>query len=204
VGNVYLLYLATSAPGNNPSPFPFTLSAPGSTNNPWTPAGIVTLGGNGLKSDATGFRAQNFAYTPFGHPGTYGPTIVSTATLATTSSGADIFLGDLVSTGANAGAMIAAWITATSCIFGTMNPGGTFTSLSTATTITHGATDLFAATVGISGGTATLTLTQNGTPVTFSANTTTTYATESSIISGCAFLPNASNGTYLSQFTSNV
>lgn len=182
----------------------FTLNAPGTTNNPWTPANIITPTG-GLKSDSTGFRCVDSpGGTPgsFAHNANYGPIIEATFTLATAGAPADDLMGGaLVRSGANAGALIGVWIESTVVAMGTLNPAGTFTSASSAVTITRALSDVWDVTVSIAGGTATVACKQNGTPITFNVSTTTTYATETSLAAGGNFSPFDNNTLYLSQFT---
>lgn len=182
----------------------FTLNAPGTTNNPFTPANIITPTG-GLKSDATGIRCVDSPPgTPasFAHNVNYGSLIESTFTLATAGAAADDLMGGaVVRSGANAGALIGVWIESASVSAGTLNPAGTFTSVSTSVTITRAASDVWDVTVSISGGTATITCKQNGTPITFNINTTTLYTGEASLAAGGNFSPFDNNTLYLSQFT---
>lgn len=178
----------------------FTLSAPGTTNNPWNPGSIIKPLGN-IKSDTNGWRAQtNTVVSPFGHDATYASPIIATATIAATSGADDIFLGALVRTGANAGGMIGVYITGTTVAAGSLSVAGGLT-VGTAAASTRTIADVYAVTVSISGGTATITLTKNGSPISLTGNTTTTFATETTLAAGAAFYPFNSNLTYLSQFT---
>ena len=180
----------------------FTLNNPGTVNNPWTPASVIIPVG-AIQSDAQGWRPTTFATSTFAHNATYGATITTTATIATTSSGDDIVVGAVVRTGTNAGAEEGVWITGTNAICGTMNPGGTVTTVTSGALNTPRAiSDVYSVTVAISSGTATITALQNGVALTFGgACTTATYATEASLAAGVAMLPNNNNGTRLSQFT---
>jgi hypothetical protein len=184
----------------------FTLNAPGTTNNPWTPANVI-IPASTISSNATGFHAGvNGTNVTFAHNATYGTSITSTVTLATAgATGDDIIAGAGVRSGANAGAMIGViFYSAASgggCRVCTSTGAGTVTTISGPATYTRTLGDVLSVTVAISGGTATVTASANGTALVFSVNTTTTYATESSLAAGAQFQPQDVNGLYLSQFT---
>lgn len=180
----------------------FILNAPGTTNNPWTPANVI-IPASTIKSDSTGFRAGvNGTDVTFAHNASYGSTITSTVTLATTgSSSDDIIVGAAVRSGANAGGIIGVFFGVTGCDICTATGAGVVTSISTATAITRASGDVLSVTVSISGGTATVSALHNGTPLTFNVNTTTTYAGESSLAAGAQFQPQNTDSLYLSQFT---
>jgi hypothetical protein len=187
----------------------FTLNAPGTTNNPWTPANVLTpvAATFGIKSDATGFRSIAAGdFSEFAHNATYGLTIVATGTViaGATSNGDEIWLGAVVRTGGNAGAgigvIIGAFGATTATWTGLGGLGGS-TNISSGTSITRANNDVWAVTVAISGGTATITCTQNGGAVTFSANTTTNFTGEASLAAGAAFNAQNNDSLYLSQFT---
>jgi hypothetical protein len=180
----------------------FTLNAPGTTNNPWTPSNVI-IPVSTLRSDATGFRAGvNGTDATFAHNARYGSIITTTVTLATVgSSFDDIIVGAAVRSGANAGAIIGVAFHSAECRTCTATGAGVVTSLSTATTFTRALGDVLSVTVSISGGVATITAKQNGTTLTFNVNTTSTYASESSLAAGAQFVPQNSDSLYLSQFT---
>lgn len=181
----------------------FTLNAPGTTNNPWTPANLI-IPASTIKSDATGFRASAAGTdATFAHNVAYGSTIEATATLATTGSSADdVILGAAVRSGANAGGIIGVIFGLTIVQIVTATGAGVVTGISTAVAITRAAADLLDVTVSISGGVATISAKQNGTPISFTGGTTTsTFATEGTLAAGAQFSPQNSNTLYLSQFT---
>jgi len=180
----------------------FILNAPGTTNNPWTPANVI-IPASTIKSDATGFRAGvNGTDVTFAHNASYGSTITSTVTLATTgTSSDDVIVGAAVRTGANAGGIIGVFFGVSGCNVCTATGAGVPTFISTSTAMTRALGDVLSATVSISGGTATVTALHNGTPLTFNVNTTTTYAGEASLAAGAQFQPQNTNSLYLSQFT---
>lgn len=180
----------------------FTLSAPGTTNSPWTPANIIVPVST-IKSDATGFRASVAGTdATFAHNVTYGATIEATATLATTGSASDdIIVGAVVRSGANAGGVIGVhWQIGFAQIV-TVTGAGVITGVSAAVAYTRAATNLLDVIVSISGGVATVSGKQNGTPITFVGTTTSTFAAEASLAAGGQFSPQNSNTLYLSQFT---
>lgn len=187
----------------------FTLNAPGTTNSPWSPTNVLTpvAATFTIKSDSTGFRSTAAGdFSEFAHNVTYGTTITTTATIASggASNGDEIWLGAVVRSGANAGAGIGVVIGAFGCQMGTWTGiGGTggFTAVSTNTSITRANTDVWSVTVAISGGTATVTCTQNGTARTFNVNTTTNFTGEASLAAGAAFNAQNNDSLYLSQFT---
>lgn len=176
----------------------FTLNAPGTTNDPYTNANLIIPVG-ALKSDASGVRASTFTYSVFAHDATYGATIQSDITLGTANSGDDMYIGAVVRTGANAGAMIGVMFLNSTAIACTVNPSGTRSSISSSATypgsVTRTAGDVLSCMVSISGGTATITASINGNSITFSANTTTTYTSETSLAAGASIDPQNSNGT---------
>lgn len=179
----------------------FTLNGPGTTNDPWTPTNIIIPVGS-LKSDASGFRDSPFSYSVFAHNTTYGATITSTVTVGTATSGDELVVGAVVRTGGNAGCMIGVYFQNSQAIVATMTAGATRSSISSATALNTNRTagDVYEVTVTIVGGTATITAKQNGATLTFSSNTTTTYAAEATLAAGASFDPQNSNGTRLSKF----
>lgn len=188
----------------------FTLNAPGTTNNPWTPAGVlVPVGGStfGIKSDATGWRAITAGNVAvYAHNVTYGTTITTTETIAAgaTSNGDQMYVGAVVRSGANAGAGIGVLIDAFVCACGWWDvTGNTFTKVSSSdTAITRANSDVWSVTVTISGGTASITCTQNGSAITFTgSHTTTQWATEASLAAGAALTAGNNDSLYLSQMT---
>lgn len=179
----------------------FTLNAPGTTNNPWNPANVIQPAGDsthGLRTDATGIRG-NTAGGKFGHDAAYGATIVSSITYADQSNGDLDVVGAIVRTGANAGCIIGVVFAGSGCRVITEDASGSQTNISTFATYpaTRANGDVFIVTVSISGGTATVTSTQNGSAITFNVSTTTTYATETTLAAG----GNLSPTNYISQFT---
>lgn len=183
----------------------FTLSAPGTTNNPWTPAGIIVpiLTIRSLASGPSGFRAGSTATAIAAHNVNYGPAITTTVTFVQVHASDDIVIGAVVRSGANAGAMICLHIQATTCRLRTLSAAGVFSNISTLTNnpATWLAGDVWSISITITGGTATITASQNGTPITFNANTTTTFTGEASLAAGFGYVPTNNNTTYLSQFT---
>lgn len=188
----------------------FTLNAPGTTNSNWAPANVLTpvASTGGIDTNATGIRAHNptNAYSEFAHNVSYGSTIVATGTIASggNSNGDEIWLGAVVRSGANAGAGIGCIIGAFGVTVATWTGTGSFggsTNVSANVSKTRANSDVWSVTVSISGGTATVTCSQNGTPITFSANTTTNFTGEASLAAGAAFNPQNNNSLYLSQFT---
>lgn len=182
----------------------FTLNATGTVNNPWTPAGVIIPRGS-IQSDANGFRAaagSGGTDAGLAHNANYGSTITATATIAVNSSGDDIFLGAVVRTGANAGALIGVLFLNTSAGACTLGPATiNETPVSSGVAITRAAGDVLSVTVALSGGVATITASHNGTQIVFNTNTTATFANEASLAAGLVFSPQNVNGTYLTQFT---
>lgn len=184
----------------------FTLNAPGTTNNPWTPAGVIILDST-IKSDATGFRATTAGnFVDLAHNVTYGTTITATATIAAgaTSNGDQLYVGAVVRSGANAAAGIGVLIDAFICAAGWWDvTGNTFTKVSTPdNSITRANSDVWTVTITISGGVASIVCLQNATPITFGGgHTTTQWATEPSLAAGIGFTAGNNDSLYLSQFT---
>lgn len=180
----------------------FTLNAPGTTANPYTPANIIIPDGT-LQSDTVlGIWPGTGVYTAFAHNTTYGTVITVTATISVASGADHLTIGAVVRSGANAGAMIGVDFS----FFDTakvvsVDGAGAYTSVSSNSAAVVIATSVVSATVTISGGTATITSALNGTPITFDANTTTAFTGEASLAAGCAFDPQNSNLTRISQFT---
>jgi hypothetical protein len=188
----------------------FTLNAPGTTNNPWTPANILTpLGsGVGIKSDATGWRAVNSNDGAiWAHNANYGNTITVTVTIAAggSSNGDQIFMGPTVRSGGNAGGGVGLFLDAFVCAAGWWDVTGTnFTKVTAAdTSITRANGDVWSVTCINSGGTWSIgSVTQNGSSITLIGTTTTTqYGAETSIAAGAVDLFGNNNSLYLSQFT---
>jgi hypothetical protein len=182
----------------------FTLNAPGTVNNPWVPANILVPFST-LSSTVAGFHAGSAGtFTPFSHNATYGTTITTTVTMEHVNSGGDDWcVGAMVNTGANAGNGIYLYVLPTSCVLCTI-VGASFTktNISAALTITAGNTDVWSVTMVNNGTIWTFSsVLQNGSPLTFSANTTSTYAAEPSMAASGAFVAGNSNGTFFSQFT---
>jgi hypothetical protein len=178
----------------------FTLNAPGTTVNPYTPSSILILLGT-LQSEASGIRPGSLSSAIIAHNVSYGATITTTATLATISSGDSILVGAVVRTGGNAKAFIGASISFAQIALITLDAAGSSTPISTANAITWATSDVFSTTVAISGGTATVSASQNGSPFTFNINTTTNFTGETSLAAGMVFDPENNNGTRISQFT---
>jgi hypothetical protein len=184
----------------------FTLNAPGTTNSPWTPPGIIILDST-IKSDATGFRANTpGVFVDFANNVAYGTTITATATIAAgaTSNGDQIYLGAVVRSGANAAAGVGVIIDAFICAAGWWDvTGNTFTKVSTPdNSITRANADVWTATLSISGGVISISCLQNATPITFGgSHTTTQWAAEASLAAGVGFTAGNNNSLYLSQFT---
>lgn len=187
----------------------FTLNAPGTTNNPWTPASVLTPVGTtfGIKSDATGYRSVAVGdFSEYAHNVSYTHTITVTVTVAAgaTSNGDEIWTGAVVRTGGNASAGIGciwgAFSVITASWTGLGGLGGS-TAISAGVSITRANADVLSTTVTIVGTTATITCKQNSTSITFSANTTTNFTTEASLAAGAAFNAQNSNSLYASQFT---
>lgn len=182
----------------------FTLSAPGATNNPWAPSNVIVpvstirsdLSPNSFRAGVTG------TYAVFAHDATYGATIVSEFTMNAVHASDDWYIGAVVRTGGNAGAFLGVRCLTTGVSVVTVTPAAAVTAISTSASwpTTAAANDVDAVTVAISGGVATITLTQNGLSATFSANTTSTYAAEASLAAGGGFNPQNNNTTRVSQF----
>jgi hypothetical protein len=179
----------------------FILNAPGTVNNPYTPANIVVLK-NTIQSDATGIFSQaSGVYSVFAHNVNYGSVITSTITLSAINASDNLYCGAAVRSGANAGGFIGLFVQSTQVSIQTIDNVGNPTTISTGTSITWHVNDVFSCTVSISGGTCTVTASQNGSSLTFNANTTSTYSGESSLAAGVVFDPENTNGTKISQFT---
>lgn len=188
----------------------FTLNAPGTVNNPWGPANVLTPVDStaAIQSDATGWRSVAAGdVSEWAHNANYGQTITATATIAAgaTSNGDQIWVGAVVRSGPNAGSGIGVNIGAFAANTGTWTTTNTttatFTNISSGTSITRANSDVWSVTVSISGGTATITCTQNGSAVTFSANTTTNFTGEASLAAGVLLNAGNNNSLYLGQFT---
>jgi hypothetical protein len=182
----------------------FTLNGPGTTNNPWTPANVL-IALNAMQSDAVGFWPASGAGLVAIHNASYNTaSITSAVTIAAISGGDDPYVGAVVRTGANSDAMICVHFLLGSslAIASTVNASNAPTSISSAAALPTTATvgDVFAVNVAISGGTATVTATQNGTPITFDANTTTLFVGEASLAAGFMIVADNVNGTKLSKF----
>lgn len=183
----------------------FTMSAPGTVNNPFTPANVIFPTG-ALRSDATGIRGQNSppgTMCAFAHNVAYGAMITSTWTVAAgaTSNGDWLIVGSLVRSGANAGAIIGCYFGAFAAGIVTCDPLNNLSHISSDISITRSVADVFSCSVSISGGTATIVASQNGGGLSFSANTTTTYASEASLAAGGQYNPGNNGSLYFSQFT---
>lgn len=187
----------------------FTLPAPGATSNPWTPAKTVIFG-NGLSTTTAGgiHGHSNAGATSFGYSincmvGGVA-TIVTQFTMgAVNPGGDDWFIGALVGGGANGGALIGLYIQTVGCIAATMSPTFVKTNVgSSQTAQTNVATDVWVVTVSVAAGTATISATKNGTAVTLTGpNTTTTYATETTLCPGGGLVCGNTNNTFISLFT---
>lgn len=186
----------------------FILPAPGTTNNPWLPSNVITSLGtsSAIRSDATGFRSAAAGdFSEFVHNASYGSVITVTATIIAggTSNGDEVWIGPFVRSGANIGAGFGAIIQAFSAkiAFWTgVQPFGGSTSISSAG-IVRGTNDVWAVTSSVVGGTATISVTQNGTPIVFGVNVNTNFTGEASLAAGAAFNAQNNNSMYLSQFT---
>lgn len=183
----------------------FILVGPGSTQNPFIPANVIVPKST-LKADTNGWRASaTSTYACFAHNVTYGNIIVVTATVGSgaTSNGDDMLFGIIIRTGANAGGGIVIVVGAFSTSLGILDTSGTETPIGGGQSCTRGNADVWSAQFVLSGGTWTVSnVTQNaGTPFNYGANTTTTYAAESSLAAGGGFEPFNNNSLYMSQFT---
>lgn len=183
----------------------FILPAPGVVNNPWTPANVIIPVGT-IKSDATGFRAGTAGVPAcFAHNVNYGNVITTTITLASgaASSGDDALVGIVTRSGVNAGAGIGAVISVSSVKLASWNAALTETNISAGVAITRGNTDVWTITVTFAAGTFTITnVTQNaGAAITFSANTTTALAAETTLAAGAGYEPFNNDSLYFGQFT---
>jgi hypothetical protein len=188
----------------------FTLNAPGTTNNPWTPANILTPLGStvGIKSDATGWRSiASSAGAVWAHNATYGTTITVTVTIAAgaTSNGDQLFVGATVRSGANAGGGVGIFLDAFSLAGGWWDvTGTTFTKVTSSdTSVTRANSDVWSVTLTQSGGSwAISNVTQNGTARALNGTTTTTqYGSETTAAAGASYLFGNNDSLYLSQFT---
>lgn len=184
----------------------FTLNAPGTTNNPWTPANVIIPVGT-IKSDATGWRAGGAGVPAcFAHNVVYGSVITSTFTLAAgaASNGDDLLLGIVVRSGTNAGAGIGLVLGISTVKLASWDKTLTETNISAAgLSITRGNSDVWTITVTFAAGTFTITnVTQNGGgALTFSGTTTTALAAETTLAAGGGFEPFNNDSLYLAQFT---
>lgn len=183
----------------------FTLLAPGTSNNPWLAPNVVIPVGT-LRSDATGFFAGAAGTAAsFAHNVNYGSVITSTLQLATggASNGDDLLLGIVVRSGTNAGAGIGVVISAGAVKLASWDRTLTETSISSGVAITRGNTDVWTSTVTFAAGTFTITnVTQNAAAaISFSANTTTAFASETTFAAGGGFEPFNNDGTHLALFT---
>ena len=184
----------------------FTLNAPGTTSNPWSPANvIVPVSAIASQASPNGWRAGTVGVNAcFAHDAAYGLTITTTARILTTNSSDDILIGCIARSGANAGVFIGYAVTATGVFTCTANASGTASSISTTVANTRTIGDVYSCTVSLSGvgGTATITGNVNGgSNFAFSANTTTTNTGETTLAAGVWFLPQNSNTTRLDLFT---
>lgn len=189
----------------------FTLNAPGTTNNPWLPANVLTPVGAssvGIKSDANGWRSVSSANGAiWAHNVTYGTTITVTVTIAAgaSSNGDQLFLGATVRSGANAGGGVGLFLDAFVVAAGWWDTtGSNFTKVTASdTSITRTNGDVWAVTVTLSGGSWNVSnVTQNGSAVTLNGTTSTTqYGTETSTAAGASYLFGNNDSLYLSQFT---
>lgn len=181
----------------------FVLNAPLTNITDYQPAGITRLIGR-LRSDTTGISCHaSDEWCLAAHDADYGTTITAAATMASISGADGIFLGAAVRNGPNAGAFIGVWFNSWgNAQVLTMDPSGNENNISSNGSMPAGATagDVYEVTVSIAAGTATITATQNGNNITFSANTTTNYANEASLAAAFGFYPQNSNGTKISKF----
>jgi hypothetical protein len=117
------------------------------------------------------------------------------------SNGDWMIIGAVVRSGTNAGGVIGVLCGAFAAGVVTCDSGNNLTHISADLSITRSVSDVFSCTVSISGGTATVTASQNGTNLSFSANTTTTFASEASLAAGAQYNPGNNDSLYVSQFT---
>ncbi len=183
----------------------FTLNGPGTTNNPWTPSNIIVPIST-IKSDATGWRASSAGtFACFAHNVNYGNTIVVTITIASggTSNGDDVVYGGIIRSGGNAGGGLVAVVSAFSVKIATMDTAGNETGIGAAQSCTRANADVWSMQITLSAGTWTFSnVTQNGgSAFNFGSNTTTTFASETTMAAGGGFEPFNNNSFYLSQFT---
>jgi hypothetical protein len=184
----------------------FTLPAPGTTSNPYTPPGCIVAAST-IKSDATGIRAGvTGTYAVFAHNANYGPIINSTIALAAwQSAGDNALVGGVIRQGPNEGGFIGMYLVGTqSAVLCWESPLGVKTNISAGLTlpalITAG--DIYSCTISNSGSLWTITAQQNGTSLGFTGgNTSAQWSSEASIAAGWGFDPQDVNGTYFSQVT---
>src|SRR4051812_42828946 len=109
----------------------FTLTAPGTPTNPYTPANVV-IPVSAIASTATGIRAGTTGVNScFAHDVTYGSTITATATIATTGASDDIVLGCVARSGTNLGCGIGVLVTSTTVAVCTFSKTLVITGVST-------------------------------------------------------------------------
>lgn len=191
----------------------YTLSAPGTTNSPWTTApGLLAPVGtsNNLATTAAGIHAVATGnYSEFAHDANYGSIIAVSATVISgaTSNGDEVWIGNVVRRGANAGCGFGIVVGAVGVTYGwwTGTPGslGGFTAISTNTPITRANNDVFGLITTVVGGTSTATATQNGVPLTLNTTSNTNFTTEPSLAAGGALNAQNTNSLFISQFTGN-
>lgn len=186
----------------------FVLPAPGTTINPYTPAGTTSFW-NGMSSAALGIHGHSGAGAGvFADSRQYGPVIDISATMAQVNAGGDDwYLGVVILGGANAGAMIGLYVQSVSAILGSMTSlAATKTNISsTSSPITAAANDVFSLRLSLSVGVWTFSnVTQNGSAISLVGPTTsTTFGSETQFSAGWGLVCGNTNNTYFSQVTGN-
>lgn len=184
------------------------INAPGTANNPYTNALLLTSLGTSspLASTVTGIRSAAAGdYSEFAHNASYGSVITITVTIASgaASNGDELWIGPTVRSGPNIGSGFGLIIQAASAKLavwtGAAPFGGSSSISSSAITRVNG--DVWTLTSTVVAGTASLVVLQNSTPITFGVNTTTSFTGEASLAAGGAFNAQNNNSLFISQFT---
>lgn len=187
----------------------FVYNAPGTVTNPLVPAGM-TIFGNGLASTAVGVHGHSGANpTAFCDSRAYGNVVDITMTMAQVNAGGDDwFIGVVILSGPDAGAMSGLYIQSVDCILASFTApvASTKTNIgSSVTTITAAANDVFALRMTLAGGIWTFSnFTQNGSALALvGATTSSTYGSEPAWAAGGWLDCGNTNNTFFSQFTGN-
>ncbi len=180
----------------------FTLNAPGTNENPWTPADIIIPSGS-LQTDSTlGIRNGSGAtHVVFAHDANYGDVITAEAVISQWHDFDELFVGAVVRTGGNAGASVGLIILADDTLrFRRINAAGSATDIGgdIIPPVTITAADVIE--VVYNKTTGAISATQNGSTI-GSGQTDSTYAGESSLAAGVYMYPGGNNTTYIASFS---